>query len=175
MSEEELYGSQVARLLVNLSRLCSAHRVRAVRRTIEAGALNPPMNDARVLACREVRLLPETARKQALTPSATKAGQPIFDSAPGLLGDFELNRLACLLLDYRRSIADPPAGAHVVDFKPNEVAAPELAVNGQIEHGEIAFAALQLESHPDRPHILRLQRPLLTDQASLVPRLAALR
>jgi hypothetical protein len=34
--------------------------VRAVRRTIEAGALNPPMNDARVLACREVRLLRET-------------------------------------------------------------------------------------------------------------------
>jgi hypothetical protein len=52
MSKEELYGSQIAYLLVNLSRLCSAHRVRAVRRTIETGALNPSMDDARVLACR---------------------------------------------------------------------------------------------------------------------------
>jgi hypothetical protein len=61
VSEEELYGSQVARLLINLSRLCSAHRVRAVRRMIETGALNPSMDDARVLASRQVRLLLETA------------------------------------------------------------------------------------------------------------------
>ena len=61
VSEEELYGSQVARFLINLSRLCSAHRVRAVRRMIETGALNPSMDDARVLASRQVRLLLETA------------------------------------------------------------------------------------------------------------------
>ena len=40
------------------------------------------------------------------------------DSASGLLGEFELNRSARLRLDYRRSIASPPAGAHVVDFEP---------------------------------------------------------
>jgi hypothetical protein len=102
-------------------------------------------------------------------------GQPISDSASGLLSDFELNRSACLLLDYRRSIADRPARAHVVDFEPNEVAAPELAVNGEIEHRKISFAAFQSEPDPDRPDILRLQRALLTDQASLVPRHAASR
>jgi hypothetical protein len=72
MPEEELYGSQVARLLVNLSWLCPAHRVRAVRRTIETGALNPSMDNSRVLACRQVRSLLETARKQVLTSSATE-------------------------------------------------------------------------------------------------------
>jgi hypothetical protein len=49
-----------------------------------------------------------------------------------LLSDFELNRSARLLLDYRRSIADRPASAHVINFEPNEVAAPELALNGEI-------------------------------------------
>jgi hypothetical protein len=71
---------------------------------------------------------------------------------------FELNRSARLLLDYRRSVADRPASAHIINFEPNEVAAPELAVNGEIEHREIAFAAFQLEPNPDRPHILRLSR-----------------
>ena len=133
------------------------------------------MDDAGVLACRKVRVLPETAREQILSPYFTETGQPISDSASGLLGDFELNRSARLLLDYRRSIANLPARAHVVDLEPNEVAAPQFAVNGQIEHREIAFAVLELEPHPDRPYVLRLQRALLTDQASLVPRLAALR
>jgi hypothetical protein len=68
MSEEELYGSQVARFLVNLSRLGAAHRVRAVRRTIETGALNRSMDDARVLACREVRLLPENGSGTGADP-----------------------------------------------------------------------------------------------------------
>jgi hypothetical protein len=145
MSEEELYGSQVACLLVNLSRLGAAHRMRAVRRSIKTGTLNPSVDDTRVLASREVRLLPGTARKQVLTPYAT-TGQPISYSASGLLGDFELNWSARLLLDYRRSIANPSARAHVVDFEPNEVATRELAVNGQIEHCEIAPPTLYLLS-----------------------------
>jgi hypothetical protein len=50
------------------------------------------MDDARVQACREVRVLPDAAGKQVLTSSATEVGQPTSDSASGLLGDFELNR-----------------------------------------------------------------------------------
>jgi hypothetical protein len=106
MRQEELHGSQIARPLVNLSRLCSAHRVRAVRRTIATGALNPSMDDARVSACREVRLLPEAAREQVLIPSATDAGQSISDSALGLRDDLEVNRSARLLLHHRRSIPE---------------------------------------------------------------------
>jgi hypothetical protein len=41
--------------------------------------------------------------------------------------------LARLLRDYRLSIANSRPLSRV-DFQPNEVAAPELAVNGQIEH-----------------------------------------
>jgi hypothetical protein len=55
--------------------------VRAVGRTIEPGAPNPLLDDARVLACREVRLRAETAREQVPTSCGTEVGQPIFDSA----------------------------------------------------------------------------------------------
>ena len=100
------------------------------------------MDDAGVLPRRQVRLSPQTARKQISALASVDGGEPLADSNAGLFGDFELNRSAGLFLDYRCSIANPPACAHVVDLEPNEVAAPQLAVNGQIEHREITFAAL---------------------------------
>jgi hypothetical protein len=57
---------------------------------------------------------------------------PFADSNTGLLGNFELNGSARLFLDYRRSIANSPARAHVVEFESNEVAALKLAVNGRL-------------------------------------------
>ena len=56
----------------------------------------------------------------------------------GSARNLELHWPAGLLLDYRRSIANPPACAHILDLEPNEVAAPQLAVNGQIEHRQVS-------------------------------------
>src|SRR6516165_8531289 len=102
---EQQHCSQIAGLLVNLCRLRSAQRMRAICRAIEPGAVRPSMDDAGVLPRRQVRLSPQTAWEQILSPCATETGQPISDSASGLLGDFELNRSARLLLDYHGSIA----------------------------------------------------------------------
>jgi hypothetical protein len=46
--------------------------------------------------------------------------------------------------DHRRSIVNPAAGAPLIDPHPNEVAAPELAVDG---HREIALAARKLQAN----------------------------
>jgi hypothetical protein len=48
------------------------------------------------------------------------------------------------LFPSRFSDREPATGAHVVDPHPNETAAPEPAGDGEIEHGKIALAALQL-------------------------------
>jgi hypothetical protein len=86
VAEQQLHRSQVARLSVNLSRLGSAQRMRAVRRTIKTGALNPSMDDESVLPRREMRLVPETAWEQVSTVRGVESGQPLADRAPGLLG-----------------------------------------------------------------------------------------
>jgi hypothetical protein len=96
-------------------------------------------------------------------------GQPFVDGGAGLLGDLELHRPAGLFLDDSRSIANSLAGEHIIASQPNEVAAPELTVDSQIEHRKIALAALYLEANTDGPDILRLQWALLTDQAPFVP------
>ena len=89
-----------------------------------------------------------------------ESGQPLGDRALGLLGNLKLNRSSGLLLDHRRSIANSPANGYVVDPQPHGVAAPELAVDGQIEHREIALAALKLQAYTNCPDVLRLQRVL---------------
>jgi hypothetical protein len=101
-----------------------------------------------------------------------KGSQPLADSTPSLLGDLEPHRPAGLFLDHRRSIANSPAGAHVIDPQPNEVAPPELAINGQIEHRKIALAPLHLEANTNGPDIPWLQRALLADQTPPVPGVA---
>jgi hypothetical protein len=47
-----------------------------------------------------------------------------------LLGDFESDRATGLLLNYRRSISDTAGSAQVIDFQSNQIAPPELAVDG---------------------------------------------
>ena len=96
--------------------------------------------------------------------------EPLADSSTGLLGDLELHRPASLLLNDGRAIANSPASEYVIDPQPNEIAAPELAVDRQIEHRKIASATLHLQPYSNCPDILRLQRALLADQASPVPR-----
>jgi hypothetical protein len=129
------------------------------------------MDDAGILPRREMRLLPKTAREQVSTPAGVESGQPVADRAPGLLGDLKLNRPPGLLLDHGRAIANSPAGEYVAD----EVAAPKLAVDGQIEHRKIALAALQLQANTNCPDVLRLQRALLAGHATLGPRVAVMR
>jgi hypothetical protein len=89
-----------------------------------------------------------------------------LDRGSGLLGDLELNRLARLLLDNGSAVSDPAAGTNIVHLQPHEIAASEFAIDSEVEQGEIAGAVLQPKPDPDRPHLLGLQRSLLTDEAS---------
>jgi len=67
-----------------------------------------------------------------------------FDGAQrgaGLLHDLELNRPAGLVLDNRRPVSHAASRRDVVDPKVNEIAAAQLAIDGEIEQRQIALAA----------------------------------
>ncbi len=91
MAEQQLHGSQVASLLVNLCHLGAAHRVGPISRAIETGALHPVMYDPSVLPCRDVRMITKSARKQVLTASEGSTGKPVLDCRSGLFGNLELD------------------------------------------------------------------------------------
>src|ERR1700704_2567685 len=80
------------------------------------------------------------------------------------------SRPAGLFLDHRPPIAHPAAGAHVIDLQRDEIAAAQLAVDREVEQGEIALATLKLKPDPDRPDLLRLERAFLADQATTCSR-----
>ena len=58
----------------------------------------------------------------------------------------------------------------VGDAKLNDIAAAQLAVDGGIEHSEVAHPAVMLEAGADRPDVLGLKWRLRPDDAALVPR-----
>jgi alkylhydroperoxidase/carboxymuconolactone decarboxylase family protein YurZ len=66
--------------------------------------------------------------------------------------------------------AGEPVHCHVTDPEADQVTATELAVDGEVEHREVARCMGQLQPYADAPDMLRFQRGLRPDQASLVPR-----
>ena len=61
-----------------------------------------------------------------------------------MLGDLELDRPACLLLNSSGAVSNSAAGADIVDLQPHKVAASEFAIDGKIEKSEVARSVLQL-------------------------------
>ncbi len=64
----------------------------------------------------------------------------------------ELDRPARLLLDHAGPVTDLAANVNVVDLKPHEIATPQLAVDREVEQGQVALAALRLKPDPNCPY-----------------------
>ena len=62
--------------------------------------------------------------------------------------------------------------AYVPDLQCNQVTAPQLAVDAQVEKCKLSDSVLHLQTNTKRPDILDFERGLLTHDFSLVPRLA---
>src|SRR6266853_5689127 len=58
----------------------------------------------------------------------------------------------------------------ILDPNGDDITAAKLAVDCQIEHGQVASAAFDLEFRPDRPDMLGSQRRLCPRELALVPR-----
>ena len=138
-------SSQVARFLVNLGGLRPSHRVGTIGRAIEFSARDPRMHDPRILSRREARLSPKTAREQISPVPCVDVGEPVPDRCSGRFGDFEPDRSTGLPLDHSGTVSHLATDANVVDLQPYKVAAPQLAVDGEIEQGEVALTVLQLK------------------------------
>jgi hypothetical protein len=72
-----------------------------------------------------------------------------FAGMRSLLGQFKSDRSAGLLLAYGCAIRSVSARGDIVDFDRHDIAATKLAVDRQIEHGEVSDATFNLEFRPD--------------------------
>jgi hypothetical protein len=54
--------------------------------------------------------------------------------------------------------------------KVHQIAAAQLAVDGEVEHSQLANLLVELEMYPDGPDVFLLERWFLTNQLAFVPR-----
>src|SRR6266700_1951695 len=142
----------------------------AVGRLIKPNRSRPGMNDPGILPSRKVRRRRHTARKEELLWLQAGGRDPGTDRVPRLFGDLELHRPLGLLLHDNRAWGDMTAREHIANLKPHQIAPAQLAVDGEIEQREFAGSMIQLQSNPDGPDLLQLQRWLLADHLPFVPR-----
>jgi len=118
----------------------------------------------------QVRRRRYPAREQESVRLQVIFRDPVADGFAGLVGDLELDRAMRLLLH------DDGSGQYVITLldiahaKSHEVAAAELAVDCQVEEGEIPGLLGELQAEPDGPDILQAQGRLLSKQLSPIPR-----
>jgi hypothetical protein len=81
-----------------------------------------------------------------------------------------LDRLLRFLLDGGRAVPGGTIHHQLADLQPDQIAAAELAVDGQIEHRQVTDPLLALEMETDGPDLLGLEGRLGPNKTSLVPR-----
>jgi hypothetical protein len=121
------------------------------------------------MARRHMRLIVDAARKHAGASIYRARFQPVLQRGASLFRDLELDRTAGLVLDNRRAVSHLTTCRDVVDPKANEIATAKLAVDGEIEHRQIAFAVLDLKPDTNGPGLFRPQGTLLSVKTAFVP------
>ena len=79
--------------------------------------------------------------------------QVVIDGLAGLLGQFEPDRTAGLFLTYCGADECVAVWSDILDLEGDDITASQLAVDRQVEHRQIAAAALDLKLGADRPEM----------------------
>jgi len=85
------------------------------------------------------------AGKNIVIDRAAPPLEPDQQAGPSVLEQFELNRATCFLLHHHCPRSDLPAADKVANLHLHQVAAPELAVDRQIEQRSISQPATLIE------------------------------
>lgn len=95
---------------------------------------------------------------------------PVSNRVARLLTNFKLNRLSGLLLYDLRTSPNFLAVLNVAQSEHEQVTPSQFAVQGQIKQGKVSCLFGDLEPNAYAPNLRTLQRWLLTNQLSTVPR-----
>jgi hypothetical protein len=112
----------------------------------------------------------EPAGKQEVIQLQPSLLDPRCQSLSGGGCYLELDRALRLVLHDDGARGNLFAVAHVADLQGNQVAAAQLAVDPDVEEGQLADPAFHLEANAQRPDVFQLERCLLSNDLALVPR-----
>jgi len=145
--------------------------VRGEKVRVEANRRKPVRDESGILPGGHAAVVITTAAEKKFTRFLASGFDVIVDRLPRLLRQLESDGPTGLLLPHCGTIDRIPARCNVLDPKCDDIAAPQLAVDCQIEHRQVSRPSLHLQSGTDRPYMFWPQRWLLADKLALVPRL----
>ena len=103
VAEQNLHGTQVARLLVDDRGLGSSQRMRPVVLRTQSDPGHPLINEPSILPGANMIGVIDPARKSELVSRSASAFEPGQKAATGWFEELKLNRSTCLLLDDDRA------------------------------------------------------------------------
>ena len=110
-----------------------------------------------------------SAGEQEFAGSLAGGPEIVVDRLPGLLRQFKSDGPPGLLLPDRCSIDGIALGGNVLHLEGDDIASAQFAVDGEIEHRQIAGPSFDLQLGSDRPNMLGPEGRLRSDQLALVP------
>src|SRR5262249_17076476 len=93
---------------------------------------------SRILARPQAPADQATAREQKVARRFACVSQVVIDGLTGLVRQLELDRPSCLPLPDRCAVDRVTVGCNVLDLEGHDIAATKLAIDRQIEHGQVA-------------------------------------
>src|SRR5260370_30556485 len=126
-----------------------------------------------VLSRRDRSVPTATAAEEELTRLLTGGSDVTVDRLTGLLRHLKLDGLAGLFLAHSCTIDSATMRSNVLHPQVDDVASSELAIDGKIEHAQVACSPCHFHLGADRPDVLRSERRLGADQFAFIPRFAA--
>src|SRR5262249_29547855 len=139
---------------------------------VEADRCNPAGDEPSILPGGHSAVVITAAAEQKFARFLASGSDVIVDSLPRLLRQFKPDGPPGLLLPHCGAINCIAARCNVLDPKSDDIAAPQLAVDCQIEHCQVTRASVHLQPGMDRPNMFCPQRWFLADELTLVPGLA---
>lgn len=170
MPQQNLDRSEVASSLVDDRRLRSAQRMRSIFVRWQADRGDPFIDEAGILSGAQVTGSIDPAWKCEVVNAAASPFEPGEQAGSRIGGDFELNWSSRFLLDDHRSRADGGSRHKRADFDFDQVAAPELAVQRQVEESSISHPTFTIKKEADRPNLFDLQSAFSANLPAGVPR-----
>lgn len=106
--------------------------------------------------------------------AATPPQQPYCQARAGVAVTSNCTFRPVIPLTDHRAVADFRTGHEVANLEPNQIAAPQLAVDRQVEQGAVAEPLLAIQQEPGSPNLLLGEQTLCADGSAGIPHNAVL-
>lgn len=163
VAKQDLHRTQISGCSVDHGSFGAPHGVGAVVFPPQPDRGDPFIDEASILPRAHRLAGTDPALEHEIIDGAAPSQQPCCEARAGVRGNFKLHGPPGLPLNDHCAVTNFGSGHEVADLELHQIAAPQLAVDREVEQGSVAQPLLAIKEEPDRPNLLLRERPLGAD------------